>query len=177
MGNRALVLNATYEPIAVVSLHRAVILVLAEKAAVVAADEHAVLRSVSVSLPQPTVIRLTRYVRVPYRRAVTLSRLAVLRRDQHRCQYCDAKADTVDHVVPRSRGGEQCWGNLASACRACNARKADRTPAEAGMRLRAVPREPVGTSAIVIAFGHVDETWTPFLGDPAGELFRVGAHG
>lgn len=116
MGNRALVLNATYEPIAVVSLHRAVILVLAEKAAVVAADEHAVLRSVSVSLPQPTVIRLTCDVRVPYRRAVTLSRLAVLRRDQHRCQYCDAKADTVDHVVPRSRGGAQSWGNLASAC-------------------------------------------------------------
>jgi len=163
MGNRALVLNASYEPIAVVSLHRAVILVLAEKADIVAADPDAVLRSLTVCLPKPTVIRLAHYVRIPYRRTAALSRAAILRRDNHTCQYCGSRADTIDHVLPRSRGGASSWRNLTSACRDCNGRKANRTPAEAGMRLRVTPIAPVGTTAVVIAFGHIDAAWTPFL--------------
>ncbi len=98
----ALVLNATYEPLCVVPLRRAVVLVLAEKALVVEASER-VMHSERLSVPIPTVVRLARFVRVPYRRDVPLTRRAVLDRDAHGCVYCGARADTIDHVRPRSR--------------------------------------------------------------------------
>ncbi len=158
----ALVLNATYEPLSVVSSRRAVWLVLADKADIVEHDGSE-LRSISRSLPVPTVIRLRYVVRVPYHRRVALSRRAVFARDDHQCQYCGGNADSIDHIVPRSRGGGHSWDNVAAACRACNLSKRDRTPAEAGMPLArpaSVPRELAWVS---VAVQRVPDAWKPYL--------------
>ena len=121
----SLVLNASYEPLGVVPLRRAVVLVLSEKAVVVESAGF-VLHSEHRSLEAPSVVRLARYVRVPYRRRVPLSRRAVMDRDAHRCAYCAARADTIDHVLPRSRGGRHEWTNVVAACARCNHGKGDR---------------------------------------------------
>lgn len=149
-----LVLNASYEPLAVVSVRRAVVLVLTEKAVLEHADTERLIRSASRELPTPLVVRLLRFVRVPYRRRVPWSRSGVLDRDHRRCGYCDAKAVSIDHIVPTSRGGAaRSWKNTVAACLDCNQRKADRTPAEAGMILRIEPFEPKVHAALVLALG------------------------
>ena len=135
---RTLVLNAGYEPLAVVSFRRALVLVLAGKAAVLAADEHPV-HAGATTLERPSVILLTRYVRVPFGRSVPVSRRGVLRRDRHLCAYCGTTAGTVDHVLPRSRGGQDSWENLVACCVRCNNTKGNRTPEEMGWTLRARP--------------------------------------
>jgi 5-methylcytosine-specific restriction endonuclease McrA len=158
----ALVLNATYEPLSVVSARRAVWLVLADKADIVEHDGSE-LRTISRSVPVPSVIRLRYVVRVPYHRRVALSRRAVFARDDHRCQYCGGAADSIDHIVPRSRGGGHSWDNVAAACRACNLSKRDRTPTEAGMPLArpaSVPRELAWVS---VAVQRVPDAWKPYL--------------
>lgn len=161
---RALVLNVDLMPLGVVSLQRAVNLVLSEKAEVVAVADGLV-RSVEVELQAPAVVRLTRYVHVPYRARAPLTRRGVLARDQHRCAYCPRRADTVDHVVPRSRGGKHRWENVVAACRRCNHRKRDRTPDEAGLELRHEPRVPAGALALVVVLKELDEKWEPYLLD------------
>jgi len=161
MHRRTLVLNASYEPLVVVSLRRAMVLVISEKAEVVDADGE--VRSAQAAYALPRVIRLLRYVRVPYRRRVPLTRRAVLARDDGRCAYCGGRASTVDHVQPRSRGGLHVWTNVVAACSPCNGRKADRTPAEAGMPLSVVPAEPAGTTAVWVVFGACDDAWEPYL--------------
>ncbi|HEX6194602.1 MAG TPA: HNH endonuclease [Jiangellaceae bacterium] len=149
-----LVLNASYEPLAVVSVRRAVILVLTEKAVAEHVDDERVFRSASREIPMPLVVRLLRFVRVPYRRRVPWSRRGVLERDGRRCAYCHGRATTVDHVTPVSRGGSQRgWMNTVAACSPCNQRKANRTPAEAGMQLLSEPYEPRAHTAIVLALG------------------------
>src|SRR5215208_5618312 len=137
----ALVLNATYEPLGVVSARRAVVLVLGDKADVLHAsgDE---MHSEHLSVPVPSVIRLRYFVKVPFARRAALNRRAVFARDGSRCQYCTAPAESIDHVVPRSRGGEHTWENVVAACRPCNARKRDRLLSETTMRLRRMPRAP-----------------------------------
>lgn len=157
-----LVLNATYEPLCVVPLRRAVVLVLAEKATVLEVGA-GVLRSARTAVPAPSVVRLSRYVRVPYRHAAPLTRRAVMQRDGHRCVYCSAKAETIDHVVPRSRGGAHEWANVVAACARCNARKADRLLAEIGWSLPAPPCAPVGTVALLVGYARRDPAWTPYL--------------
>jgi len=158
----ALVLNATYEPLSVVSARRAVCLVLAGKAEVVHEDD-AQIRSANFALAVPTVIRLRYVVRVPFLRRTALSRKAVFVRDAHRCQYCGGHADSIDHVIPRSRGGAHAWDNVAAACRPCNLRKRDRTPDEAGMRLASSPTPPVAGTWIDASVGRVPEAWLPYL--------------
>ena len=138
---RTLVLNAGYEPLAVVSFRRAIVLVLAGKATVVV-DGPSPVVSGSLTLPRPSVILLARYVRVPHGRAVPVSRRGVLRRDEHRCAYCGGAAYTIDHVLPSSRGGRNTWLNTVAACGGCNQRKGYRTPAEARMPLRFHPAVP-----------------------------------
>lgn len=138
---QSLVLNATYEPLSVVPTRRAVVLLVREKADLVHAGDSAY-RSERLTIPAPTVIRLRRYVRVPYRRRTALTRRAVFARDLHTCQYCGSAAENLDHVVPRSRGGSHTWENVVAACRVCNARKGDRTPTEAGMGLIGKPTAP-----------------------------------
>lgn len=159
----ALVLNASYEPLSVVSARRAVVLVLGGKATVLAAREEK-WRSEAMAVEVPSVVRLTRYVRVPYQRTVPVTRRAVFGRDGHRCQYCGAAAESIDHVLPRSRGGEHTWDNVVACCRRCNLRKGDRLPSEVGLTLRSRPQAPLRYGWIFASAGYsLDETWRPYL--------------
>src|SRR2546423_9550312 len=142
-SSTALVLNQTYEPLCVVSVRRAAILILAGKAVCVA-DGDGVLHSAGEALPVPLVIRLARYVRVPCRTHIGLSRRAIFARDGWRCAYCKGPAETIDHVIPRSRGGRHAWENVVAACARCNHTKSDKTPAELGWRLHCTPAAPKG---------------------------------
>jgi 5-methylcytosine-specific restriction endonuclease McrA len=163
---RTLVLNAGYEPLSVVSFRRAIVLVLAGKATVVAHGGVPVVGG-SVTLPRPTVILLARYVRAPHGRSVPVSRRGVLRRDAHRCAYCSASATTVDHVLPRSRGGQDTWENLVGCCVRCNNAKGNRTPEEKGWSLRVRPYAPRGSAWLVRAAEIRDPAWEEFLGEVA----------
>ena len=158
---RTLLLNATFEPLCVVTLRRAVVLVLKDKAEIVARDV-AELHSVRLSVPCPSVIRLVHFVRVPYRSRVPLSRRAVFARDEHRCQYCNRPAENIDHVIPRSRGGEHTWENVVASCRPCNARKENRFLHETDLRLRRPPAAPT-SSWVVTSGGPIDPAWQPYL--------------
>ena len=158
----ALVLNATYEPLSVVPVRRAVCLVLSEKAEILH-DDGTVMRSARRCVARPLVIRLRYMVKVPYHRRTALSRRAVFARDNHRCQYCGEHADSIDHVLPRSRGGLHVWENVVAACRPCNLRKRDRTPDDAGMNLVRHPVTPRELAWVVVAVGHVPEVWRPYL--------------
>lgn len=161
-----LVLNASYEPLGVIQVRRAVGLVLDDRAEIVVAN--GTLRAAAVAVDLPAVIRLRSYVRVPYRRPV-VTRHGVLARDGHRCGYCGARATTVDHIMPTSRGGaRRSWDNLVAACVRCNGRKGNRTPAEAGLQLRTEPRIPTGREPWVVCRVHragrpVDDLWRPYL--------------
>lgn len=159
---RALLLNASFEPLCVVSSRRAVVLVLKDKAEIVHRNG-AEFRSERRIVPVPTVIRLVHYVRVPFRAAAPLSRRAVFARDGHRCQYCGRQAENLDHVVPRSRGGTHTWDNVVASCRSCNARKEDRLPSECGMSLRRVPAAPHATASLIVSAGPVDPDWHQYL--------------
>ncbi len=167
-GSRVLLLNATFEPLAVVTARRAVVLMLSGKAECVEAAAGSAFHSASLTLPAPSVMRLCRYVRVPYRRAVPMTRGGVLRRDGRRCAYCDKRADTIDHVVPRSRGGQHTWENCVAACRSCNSRKADRLLEELGWKLGVVPRPPNRAAGGVLVLAvEPHPAWEPWLGAAA----------
>ncbi|MFO7630331.1 MAG: HNH endonuclease [Prochlorococcaceae cyanobacterium] len=156
MGH-VLVLNASYEPLNITTWRRAVVMVLKGKAEGL---EHDPLRLLRQDLHLPTVIRLRQFVRVPYQ-PMPLTRRNVLQRDGHCCQYCGYQGDqlSIDHVLPRSRGGPDSWENVATACLPCNVRKGNRTPPEAGMPLARSPRRPSGS-----------------LSFEAARLIRAGRH-
>jgi 5-methylcytosine-specific restriction endonuclease McrA len=158
----ALVLNATFEPLCVVSSRRAVVLVLSGRAVSVETAD-TVLHSERSAVRVPTVVRLTRFVRVPYRAHVPLTRRAVFARDGGRCVYCTAPATSIDHVVPKSRGGAHVWENVVSCCRRCNHAKADRVIAELGWRLRRMPRAPSGPAWRVLGTGRMHPQWRSYL--------------
>lgn len=158
----ALVLNASFEPLSVVSAQRATCLVLAQKADVLE-DDGRLLRSEMLSLRCPSVIRLRYMVKVPYVRRAALSRRAIFARDDHECQYCGQLADSIDHVVPRSKGGPHTWENVAAACRPCNLSKRDRTPDEAGMRLARPCHAPRATAWVVVSVRGIPDTWRAYL--------------
>jgi 5-methylcytosine-specific restriction endonuclease McrA len=161
---RVLVLNSSYEPLNVCTVRRAVVLVLKEKAEMIETGQH-VLRSESSTIPHPVVIRLIAYVRVPRdgrRRRIT--RRAVFARDSWTCQYCGATQHlTVDHVVPRSRGGTSDWENIVTSCAPCNRRKGSRTPREAGLRPRRSPRPPGPHVFIRLAAPVIPDSWSQYL--------------
>ena len=159
-------LNATYEPLGVVSDRRALILVLNNRATMVE-DSGIELRYATGSLSLPAVIRLHKFVKIPYRHAVPLSRRAIFARDNNRCVYCGVTATSIDHVIPRSRGGGHNWENVVSACHKCNHLKADKTLKELGWRLRSLPREPVGAAWRILGTGRADQRWVPYL-EPFG---------
>ena len=146
---RVLLLNVTYEPLTTVGLRRAVCLVLGEKAEVVHDDaEGNLLRSASVVLAMPSVIRLRRYVRVPYRSRVPLTRGALMRRDNYQCAYCGRRAETIDHVLPRSRGGAHTWENCVASC------------------MRCIPAVPRGAHWRLIGAAHDgDPQWAAYLAE------------
>jgi 5-methylcytosine-specific restriction endonuclease McrA len=163
---RSLVLNASYEPLSVVPARRAVVLVLDEKADVVH-ETDVVLHSERLTVPIPSVIRLRYFVRVPFRRSAALSRRGVFLRDSGKCQYCGKRADSIDHVVPRSRGGPHTWDNVVAACGRCNAVKRDRLLDETTMRLRRHPQTPNHLSWVAVAVSSVPNDWTQYLGTPS----------
>jgi 5-methylcytosine-specific restriction endonuclease McrA len=142
---RVLVLNASYEPLQIISVRRAVVLLLQEKAELVEAAEQQ-LRASSFSLDTPLVIRLVRYIKIPRRLKLPCSRRGVLARDRDTCQYCSVQPGrvnlTIDHVLPRSQGGTTTWDNVVTACRECNRKKGGRTPEQANMLLKTKPRQP-----------------------------------
>lgn len=164
-GGRVLVLNASYEPINVCTMRRATVLVLKERAEVLERRQGQV-RAETIHIDRPCVIRLVRYVRIPrdvHRRKIT--RKAVLARDAYTCQYCGREqlGLTVDHVVPRSRGGSSAWDNIVAACAPCNRRKGNRLPNEASMPLRTAPKPPGPTVFIRIASPRVPDAWEQYL--------------
>ena len=161
-----LVLNATYEPLSVVSIRRAIVLLLKEKAELLEAAE-ASLRAAGASMPVPLVIRMVYYVRIPRSTILPLSRRTVMARDQYTCQYCGGtppRSDlTLDHVVPRSRGGATEWENVVVACRACNQRKGNRTPREAQMALLREPHRPRYVALALLGEPTHREIWSKYL--------------
>jgi 5-methylcytosine-specific restriction endonuclease McrA len=167
-GGRVLVLNATFEPINVCTVRRAAVLLLKDKAEVV---EHASweLRSENLTLPRPVVIRLVTYVKVPrdtHRRKIT--RRAVFARDQWTCQYCGSRSNlTVDHVVPRSKGGGSSWDNIVTSCAPCNRRKGDALHRNVGMTLRRMPRTPNPQVFIHVASPTIPTAWRAYLAEAA----------
>jgi 5-methylcytosine-specific restriction endonuclease McrA len=163
-SSRVLVLNASYEPLNVCTVRRAVVLVLKEKAELIETGSRR-LRSESITFPHPVVIRLVTYVRVPReggRRKIT--RRAVFARDSWTCQYCGRTSHlTVDHVLPRSRGGASIWENIVTSCAPCNRRKGNRTPREMDMHPRRAPRAPGPTVFIRVAMPAVPAAWQQYL--------------
>jgi len=166
MSSHVLVLNATYEPLNVVSIRRAVLLLLKEKAEVVEAAE-AWLRSERMALQVPLVIRLVYYVRIPRRFSLPLSRRSVLARDHYTCQYCGIRLGkaslTIDHVFPRSRGGKTTWENVTTACAPCNRRKGNRTPEEARMPLLRQPRRPRYLALTLLEGTRAPKEWQKYM--------------
>jgi 5-methylcytosine-specific restriction endonuclease McrA len=164
MSGRVLVLNATYEPINVCTVRRAVVLLLKDKAELVERGRWE-LRSESSTLARPVVIRLVSYVRVPrdaHRRKIT--RRAVFARDSWTCQYCGSHSNlTVDHVIPRSKGGTSSWENIVASCAPCNRRKGDRLPRQAGMHPRHAPRTPRAEIFIHVASPTIPAAWLQYL--------------
>lgn len=136
---KVLVLNASYEPLNITNWKRAVILLIKGKAEQLEHNGRLIYRQ----FPFPSVIRLRNYIKVPYKE-IPLTRRNVLERDRHSCQYCNYKGEqlTLDHVIPKSRGGKDSWDNLATACVRCNIKKGNRTPKEANMPLARQPRKP-----------------------------------
>jgi 5-methylcytosine-specific restriction endonuclease McrA len=168
-GGRVLVLNATFEPINVCTVRRAAVLLLKSKAELL---EHATweLRSEHTAMPRPVVIRLVSYVKVPrdtQRRKIT--RRAVFARDGWACQYCGSRSSlTVDHVIPRSKGGDSTWDNIVASCAPCNRRKGDHLPAQANMHPRRTPRPPSPHVFIHVASPTIPAAWRQWLpGAPA----------
>ncbi len=160
---RALVLNASLEPLSVVPVRRALVLVLAGRADVVATNGM-VWHSEHLSINSPSVVQLRRFVSVPYARRVPVNRRTVFHRDRYSCQYCGRQAENLDHVVPRSLGGEHTWSNVVAACRRCNTRKGGRTPKEAGLSLLRAPKTPARDSWVAAAVGGTpDAEWEPYL--------------
>jgi 5-methylcytosine-specific restriction endonuclease McrA len=159
-----LVLNQNYEPLTVCPAKRAVVLVFLGKAEIIERLDGASVHSARSDYPIPSVVRLGMYIARPQKR-VLLTRRNIIKRDGHRCQFCGQSrtAMTVDHVNPKNRGGEDSWENLVCACVRCNNKKGDRTPEEAGMPLRRVPRRPSHITFIQRFIGLGDHRWKQYL--------------
>lgn len=166
---RVLLLNATFEPLTALPMRRAVVLLVCAKADVIHDDpDGPYIRSADFSVQVPSVIRLRTYVRVPYRARVPMTRAALMHRDRFRCAYCGAKAETVDHVIPRSRGGGHSWENCVACCAPCNHRKADKLLSEIGWTLRAQLVPPKGPHWRLLATTkELDPAWLAYLGEGA----------
>ena len=164
-SGRVLVLNASFEPINVCTVRRAAVLILKNRAVVLEGGDHQ-LHAESITIPRPVVIRLTTYVKIPrdaHRRKIT--RRAVFARDRWTCQYCGHERGslTVDHVIPRSKGGGSSWDNIVTCCAPCNRRKGDRMPRQANMVPKRQPRAPSPTIFIHVATTTIPAAWEQYL--------------
>jgi 5-methylcytosine-specific restriction endonuclease McrA len=163
LNRNVLLLNQNYEPLSICGLRKAVILLYLDKAEVIELDS-AFIHSVNSAMQVPNVIRLFRYARAP-KRKILLNRKNLLIRDNHACQYCGRHAQplTIDHVIPKHYGGKDTWENLVIACLTCNNRKANRTPDQAEMKLRSLPRRPNPFFFFQHYLGARHESWRPYL--------------
>lgn len=180
---QTLVLNATYEPLQIVSWQRAVRMLFQDKVEVVAEYDRPI-RSVSVTIRMPSVLRLLHYVRVRSHHHVKFSRANLYARDRYCCQYCGQRFPTseltYDHVVPVARGGTKSWENIVTCCVSCNRLKGNRMPEEAGLRLRKRPRAPTGFPHMVrfLFFKRpAPESWKTYIfwhesGGTVGPMYR-----
>ena len=163
MNANVLVLNQDYQPLSICSVQRSMKLLFLEKAELLHDDPERELNTTQRSFQFPSVIRLRSYIRIPYSKVVLSSR-NILRRDQFICQYCGKKSDlTIDHVIPKSRGGKDTWENLTTACEKCNVKKGNRTPEEASMKLSTKPYRPVPITFFRDYNGSVQDPWKPYL--------------
>jgi 5-methylcytosine-specific restriction endonuclease McrA len=161
---QVLVLNASYEPLNVCSLRRAHVLVFKGKAEVIEELDRPLCSATAV-FPWPHVIRLVNYVRVPRIVQRKISRRALFARDGWQCVYCGASSGrlTLDHVIPRSRGGDSVWENVVTSCAPCNLRKGNRLPHEVHMELRHTPRPPAPVLFIRLATPKIPQRWERYL--------------
>lgn len=168
-GRKVLILNQDYRALTICSVQKAFILVYLRKAELVAEAQDKQIQTVNSSFPLPSIIRLNRYVNLPYK-GVMLSRQNIFKRDGNKCQYCGAVQDlTLDHVLPRSRNGKSSWENLVTACKSCNSKKGDYTPDEAKMPLVRPPFKPSFLMFLRDFSGPLEESWQPYL----GKTFKV----
>jgi 5-methylcytosine-specific restriction endonuclease McrA len=160
---QVLVLNASFEPLNVCTVRRAHVLVFKGKAEVLEQLQQP-LRSASDTYPWPHVIRLLHYVRVPRSVKRKISRRALFARDGHRCVYCGSAGRlTLDHVVPRSRGGDSVWENVVTSCSPCNLRKGNSLLEEAQMRMQVTPRVPTQALFVTLSAARIPDRWAPYL--------------
>ncbi|MBM3262039.1 MAG: HNH endonuclease [candidate division Zixibacteria bacterium] len=163
MRGHVLILNQNYEPLCVCTARRAVVLVMLGKAEVIDTYPDPV-HTVREPIPLPCIVRLNNFVKVP-QNGILLSRKNVLKRDGHQCQYCGTTKGplTVDHVIPRNRGGEDSWENLVCACQKCNNHKGDRSLEYADMALLRKPKAPTRIHFIRDFIGVGHQSWRPYL--------------
>ena len=137
-----LVLNQDYSPLTICSVQRAFMLIFLDKAELIEEVKGQSLRSISSTYPFPSVVKIRKYIHVPYK-GVVMTKHNIFRRDGGRCQYCGTAKDlTLDHVIPKSKGGKSIWTNLVTACKKCNSLKGDYSLEKAGMQLRKQPIKP-----------------------------------
>jgi 5-methylcytosine-specific restriction endonuclease McrA len=164
-GGRVLVLNASYEPINVCTVRRATVLLLKQRAEILEQGRWS-LHAESLTIPRPVVIRLITYVRIPrdaHSRKIT--RRAIFARDRWTCQYCGRGRGklTIDHVIPRAKGGTSNWDNIVTCCAPCNRRKGDKLPLQADMHPREAPRPPSPTIFVHVAAQAIPSVWEQYL--------------
>lgn len=163
INRRVLVLNQDYNPISICTIQRAFLLVYFEKAELISKINGSLLRTVNRSFPMPAVIKLRNYVNIPYK-GVVLTRQNVFKRDGFECQYCGTKKDlTLDHVIPKAKGGKSTWINLITACKKCNTQKGDYSPEEIGFSLRNSPYKPNYILFLRDFSGYAHDEWIPYL--------------
>ena len=163
LTGQVLDLNQDYQPLSLCSVRKSLVLLLLEKAELLHKDETKRIRTISTTFDFPTVIRLMDYVRIPNKNIV-VTRKNVLKRDGNKCQYCGSKESlTLDHVIPKSRGGGDSWDNLITCCATCNVKKGNKTPKEANMPLLSKPHKPHHLMFLRSQIASVNEHWKPYL--------------
>ncbi len=163
MNTNVLVLNQDYSPLSICSTYRAFILVFLNKADLIHEYEDEPFLSITDAFARPSVIKVRKYVSVPYR-SVTLNRLNVFKRDNFECAYCGSLKDlTLDHIIPRSKGGKTTWKNVITACQICNIKKGDKDLEFSGMALKIQPFKPSPFLYLADKNGRVREEWKNYL--------------
>lgn len=162
-STRVLVLNQSYEPLTICSPQRAIAMLFLSKAELLETYKDRFIRTVNRKYALPSVIKLNNYIRIPFR-SVEISRKNIIKRDGSKCQYCGTRTQlTIDHILPKSRGGEDSWENLVTACIKCNNVKGNRTPKEANMKLMSVPKKPNYIIFLRTTLGKIEDNWKQYL--------------
>lgn len=163
LNGNVLILNQDYQPLSVCNVKRSLMLLFLDKAEMLHDRPHMKIRTITSEFEYPSVIRLRRYARIPFKNIV-LTRKNIMKRDGNRCQYCGTSSDlTIDHVLPKSRNGKDSWENLVTACNKCNHKKGNRTPGEAGMPLKRDPFRPNHIIFLRDYMGRIEDHWKPYL--------------